>query len=80
MKQISQNKRSGRMDIVSVPPPALRRGMVLVKNYSSVISAGTEKTTIDSRKASMLQRARSQPEEVQKVVEEVDAVVIGLSD
>ncbi len=71
MKQIAQNKRTGQMDVASVPPPALRRGMVLVKNYFSVISAGTEKTTIDSRKSSMVQRARSQPDEVRKVVDEV---------
>ncbi len=56
--------------MVSVAPPSLRNGMLLIKNYFSVISAGTEKTTIDSRKSSLLQRAKSQPEEVQKVVEE----------
>jgi predicted dehydrogenase/threonine dehydrogenase-like Zn-dependent dehydrogenase len=71
MKQIAQNKRSGEMSVVSVPPPAQRAGMALVKTYFSVISAGTEKTTIDSRKSSMLQRARSQPEEFRKVVDEV---------
>lgn len=45
--------------------------MVLVKNYFSVISAGTEKTTIDSRKSSLVERARTQPDEVRKVLDEV---------
>ena len=59
------------MKVADVPAPAIGRGMVLVKNYFSVISAGTEKTSVDSRKSSMLQRARSQPDEVRKVIEEV---------
>lgn len=71
MKQIAQNKRHGTLSVESVPPPHLRRGMVLVKNYFSVISAGTEKTSIDSRKANLLQRAKSQPDEVRKVIDEV---------
>jgi predicted dehydrogenase/threonine dehydrogenase-like Zn-dependent dehydrogenase len=71
MKQIAQNKRTGALSIAEVGAPAGREGMLLVKNYFSVISAGTEKTTIDSRKSSMLDRARSQPDEVKKVLEEV---------
>jgi predicted dehydrogenase/threonine dehydrogenase-like Zn-dependent dehydrogenase len=71
MKQIAQNKRTGALSIANVEAPAGRDGMILVKNYFSVISAGTEKTTIDSRKSSMLDRARSQPDEVKKVLEEV---------
>lgn len=70
MKQVTQNKKTGDLSIVDLPLPTLREGMVLVKNYASVISAGTEKTTIDNRKASLLQRAKSQPDEVRKVVEE----------
>ncbi len=59
------------MNIADVPAPAVGRGMILVKNYFSVISAGTEKTSVDSRKSSMLQRAKSQPDEVRKVVDEM---------
>ncbi|MBR9976940.1 MAG: bi-domain-containing oxidoreductase [Bacteroidetes bacterium] len=71
MKQIAQHIKTGAMKIADVPPPAIGRGMVLVKNYFSVISAGTEKTSVDSRKSSLLQRARSQPDEVRKVIDEV---------
>lgn len=42
MKQIAQHIKSGAMNIADVPPPAIGRGMILVKNYFSVISAGTE--------------------------------------
>ncbi len=71
MKQIAQHVKSGAMKVAEVPPPAAGRGMILVKNYFSVISAGTEKTSIDSRKSSLLQRAKSQPDEVRKLVEEM---------
>jgi polar amino acid transport system substrate-binding protein len=71
MKQITQNKRTGVLRIVDTEAPLLGSGMILVKNLASVISTGTEKTTIDSRKSSMLSRARSQPEEIKKVVDEV---------
>ncbi len=71
MKQIAQHIKTGAMKVADVDAPAIGRGMVLVKNYFSVISAGTEKTSVDSRKSSLLQRARSQPDEVRKVIEEV---------
>ncbi|MDT8322944.1 MAG: bi-domain-containing oxidoreductase [Bacteroidota bacterium] len=71
MKQIAQHIKSGAMKVADVPPPSPGRGMILVKNYFSVISAGTEKTSVDSRKSSLMQRARSQPDEVRKVVEEM---------
>ncbi len=71
MKQIAQHIKTGAMKVSDVPSPGLGAGMVLVKNYFSVISAGTEKTSVDSRKSSMLQRAKSQPDEVRKVIDEV---------
>ncbi|MBR9975338.1 MAG: bi-domain-containing oxidoreductase [Bacteroidetes bacterium] len=71
MKQIAQHIKTGAMKVADVPAPAIGRGMVLVKNYFSVISAGTEKTSVDSRKSSLLQRAKSQPDEVRKVIDEV---------
>jgi predicted dehydrogenase/threonine dehydrogenase-like Zn-dependent dehydrogenase len=71
MKQIAQHIKTGAMKVADVDAPAIGRGMVLVKNYFSVISAGTEKTSVDSRKSSLLQRARSQPDEVRKVIDEV---------
>ncbi|PLX32495.1 MAG: oxidoreductase [Ignavibacteria bacterium] len=71
MKQIAQHVKSGAMKVAETSAPAAGRGMILVKNYFSVISAGTEKTSVDSRKSSMLQRARSQPDEVKKLMEEI---------
>ncbi len=70
MKQVAQNKKSGELAVVDVPVPSGGRGMILVKNYFSVISAGTEKTTLETRRSSLLQRARSQPRELKSVIDE----------
>ena len=59
------------MSIEEVPVPNVQSGLVLVKNRASVISAGTEKTTIDNRKSSFIERAKSQPDDVKKVIDEV---------
>ncbi len=71
MKQLIQNMKSGELKIEDVPPPSLKTGGVLVKNYYSLISAGTEKTKVDLGKKSMLQKARSRPEDVKRVLSEV---------
>ncbi|PIO49250.1 MAG: hypothetical protein CMR00_00825 [[Chlorobium] sp. 445] len=47
MQQLVQNSRSGAIKIKAVPPPALKRGMVLVRNRFSLISAGTERTKVE---------------------------------
>ena len=51
MKQLTQQLKSGKMEILEVPFPALSKGQVLIRNHYSVISAGTEgKTVTDARK------------------------------
>ncbi len=42
MQQLTQQLKSGKMEILEVPFPTLGKGEVLVKNRYSVISAGTE--------------------------------------
>src|SRR5512135_1876905 len=71
MKQLIQNKKSGDIELAELPSPARGDGLILVKNCYSVISAGTEKSTIESRKSSLFSRATSQPDELKKVLEEV---------
>jgi len=46
MKQLLQNLKTGATAIVDVPPPALRPGGVPVQNRASLVSAGTEGTTV----------------------------------
>ena len=42
MKQLTQKLGSGEMKILDVSTPQISSNMILVENYYSVISAGTE--------------------------------------
>ncbi len=71
MKQVTQHNKSGELRVDEVPVPALKPGFVLVKTRFSLISAGTERASIHQRRASMVQRAKTHPELVLKVLEQV---------
>jgi predicted dehydrogenase/threonine dehydrogenase-like Zn-dependent dehydrogenase len=67
MKQILQNARSGGLEIVEVPAPAVSPGFVLVRNAFSVMSPGTEKMAMDFARKSLVGKARSRPDLVKQV-------------
>jgi polar amino acid transport system substrate-binding protein len=71
MQQLVQNSRSGAIKIKSVPAPALKRGMVLVRNRYSLISAGTERTKVELGKKSLLGKAMARPDLVKLVLKQV---------
>src|SRR5262245_42217495 len=68
MQQVQQNYRSGELALVDVPVPALRPGGILVANAFSLISAGTERTTVETARRSLLGKAASRPDLVRQVV------------
>ena len=67
MKQLLQNARTGKLELVDVPAPAVAPGLVLVRNLYSVMSPGTEKMAMDFARKSMLGKARSRPDLVRQV-------------
>ena len=67
MKQIIQSPRTGKLELVEVPAPALARGFVQVHNHFSVVSPGTEKQAIDFARKSILGKARSRPDLVKQL-------------
>ncbi|MCL5033720.1 MAG: bi-domain-containing oxidoreductase [Bacteroidetes bacterium] len=71
MKQVVQNMKTGEIKVENLPAPAMKSGGILVKNHFSLISAGTEKSSVDLGKMSMLQKARSRPDDVRKVLQEI---------
>src|SRR5216117_1682209 len=71
MKQILQSMRSGVVSVYDVPPPAVQRGRLLVRTAASLISAGTEKTAVDSGKKSLAARAKERPDLVKQVIDRV---------
>lgn len=67
MKQLVQRIKDGEMKVVDLPIPFLKPKGVLVKNYFSLISAGTERTTVESGKENLLVRAYKNPDIVKQV-------------
>ena len=71
MKQVVQNFRTGELKVEELPPPTLRPGGVLVKTAYSLISAGTERTIVETAQNSLIGKARSRPDLVRQVVDSV---------
>ncbi len=71
MKQIAQSYKTGELKIVDVPSPSVPRGGILVETAASLISAGTERMLIDLARKNLLQKAKSRPDLVTKVIEKV---------
>ncbi len=69
MNQLTQELKSGKMEILEVPFPALNKGQVLVRNHYSVISAGTEGKTVTDARKGYIAKAKSRKKEVKQVIE-----------
>jgi len=69
MQQLTQQLKSGKMEILEVPFPALNKGSILVRNHYSVISAGTEGKTVTDARKGYIAKARSRQKEVKQVIE-----------
>jgi predicted dehydrogenase/threonine dehydrogenase-like Zn-dependent dehydrogenase len=77
MKQVIQNFKSGELYVDEVPAPSLSEGMVLVENEYSLISAGTERSTVQVAKANLLGKAKQRPELVAQVIQNVKKEGLG---
>lgn len=71
MKQVIQNFKTGELYVDEVPMPSISKGMVLVENKYSLISAGTERGTVKVGKASLLGKAKLRPDLVAQVLQNI---------
>ena len=62
MKQILQSFKTGKTELVNVPSPKVSSGHILIKTTRSLVSLGTERMLVEFGKASIIQKARQQPE------------------
>jgi len=67
--QIIQYQKTGEIYVDELPVPKLRPGFLLVRNVFSLISAGTERTSVETAQASMLEKARMRPDLVRQVID-----------
>ena len=71
MEQLTQELKSGKMEILQVPFPIMSSTEILVRNHYSVISAGTESKTVGDARKGYIAKARSRQKEVKLVLNSV---------
>ncbi|MCS7215520.1 MAG: bi-domain-containing oxidoreductase [Thermodesulfovibrio sp.] len=62
MLQLIQNYRTGEIELADVPVPNVSANTLLVKNYASLVSIGTERSIIELGRKSLLGKARARPD------------------
>jgi len=68
MKQILQNFKTGILSVEDVPVPRVQDNGLLVKNAFSLISAGTERSSVELARKGLIGKAKSRPADVKKLI------------
>lgn len=71
MKQILQSFKTGITELAELPSPMVNPGQVLIQTSHSLVSLGTEKMLVEFGKASLIQKARQQPDKVKMVLNKI---------
>lgn len=71
MDQLTQKLKNGSMQVLAAPLPQLSSGTILIKNHFSLVSAGTEGSTVKAARSSLLKKAKARPEQVKQVIDTV---------
>ncbi|GAA4458823.1 bi-domain-containing oxidoreductase [Nibrella saemangeumensis] len=71
MKQLVQNLKNGQTVLEEVPAPQVRRGQVLIRTRRSLVSLGTERMLVEFGRASLVAKARQQPDKVKQVLDKI---------
>lgn len=57
------------MKVLEVPVPVLQKGQILVKVYYSLVSAGTEGSTVKTARKGLIGKAKERPQQVKQVID-----------
>lgn len=68
MKQLIQDLKNGNTLLEEIPAPLVKTGSVLIKTTHSLVSLGTERMLVEFGKASLIEKARLQPDRVNEVL------------
>jgi predicted dehydrogenase/threonine dehydrogenase-like Zn-dependent dehydrogenase len=69
MKQVVQNLKTGKTEVVETPIPAVQPGNILVKTKASLVSAGTERSLVDFAEKSLVGKAKARPDLLKQVID-----------
>ena len=78
MKILTLNLKNGKTEIINVPSPSINSNKIRVINKYSLISTGTESLISNFGKASLINKARQQPDRVKDVINKIKSS--GFSD
>jgi predicted dehydrogenase/NADPH:quinone reductase-like Zn-dependent oxidoreductase len=68
VKAVLLSARDGSISVAEIPPPVVQWGTVLIRNTYSLISAGTERATLETGASSLVGKARQRPDQVRQVL------------
>lgn len=71
MKQILQNLKNGDTKVAETPCPVAKLGQLLIRTRQSLVSSGTERMLVEFGKASLIEKARRQPDKVRMVLDKI---------
>src|SRR5437588_896776 len=77
MKQVLQNAKTGEVSVMDVPAPVMRAGHVLVRAAASLISAGTERSSVEAAQKNLITRAIEQPHLVKQAFDKARTEGVG---
>lgn len=69
MQLLTQKLKDGSMRVIEAPVPVVAAGTVRVRNFYSLISAGTEGGTAAAARKSLLGKAKARPQQVKQVLD-----------
>ncbi len=69
MHQLTQKLKTGNIKIIEAPVPVIESGRILVRNHYSLISAGTEGSTVKTARKGYIGKAKERPEQVRQVLQ-----------
>jgi predicted dehydrogenase len=69
MRQVAKRLKDGSLELVEIPDPSPGPGAVSVRVEASVLSAGTERATLDVARKGLIAKARARPDQARQVVE-----------
>ncbi len=68
MKIVVQNFKTGKLSVADAPRPAVPDNGILVRTTASLISAGTDRTSIELANKSIMGKALARPDLVRRVI------------
>lgn len=71
MRKLLQSLKTGDIELVEAPTPAVPPNHILIETRYTLISAGTERMVMEFGKGNLLQKALQQPDKVKQTVEKI---------